>query len=385
MSERIKRIRVSVPAGDSGTLEKTHRFSFAYDHSARHGCQVSLTMPVRLPSYSRGAIHPIFEQNLPEGFVRERITERLRKHIRIDEMLFLALQRDYGIGRLQYHSSQFSDTEAGKEDLAEILQWRGTESLFEELVNKYLLQTSISGVQPKILVGDSRATFHTPGLIIKSGLDEYPGLAVNEYFCMTAAEKCGLSVPKFHLSDDRSLFVMHRFDLHDDGKRLGMEDFSALLGERADDKYTGSYEALANVIKMYCASPRKDLESFFRLLVLSVAVGNGDAHKKNFSVIYDDIKRPETIRLSPAYDIVSTLPYLENDTPALRMNGHKKAFPGKMELNRFGKRIGIKQPVEIIEQVIDSVSDTLTRYKYLFEEYPFIYRAVKRAISNCAK
>ena len=78
-----------------------------------------------------------------EGFVRERITERLRKHIRIDDMLFLALQRDYGIGRLQYHSSYFPDKTAGKENLAEILQWRGKKSLFDELVNKYLLQTSI--------------------------------------------------------------------------------------------------------------------------------------------------------------------------------------------------------------------------------------------------
>ena len=251
MNERIHRVRISVPEGDSGTLEKTHRFSFAYDHSAQRGCQVSLTMPVRLPSYSRGAIHPIFEQNLPEGFVRERITERLRKHIRIDEMLFLALQRDYGIGRLQYHSSCFPAGIAGKENLAEILQWQGKESIFDELVNKYLLQTSISGVQPKVLVGDSRATFHTPGLIIKSGLNEYPGLAVNEYFCMTAAKKCGLNVPDFHLSDDHSLFIMHRFDLHDDGERLGVEDFSVLLGERTDDKYTGSYESLANVVKLY--------------------------------------------------------------------------------------------------------------------------------------
>jgi serine/threonine-protein kinase HipA len=102
MTERIQRLRVHVPQGESGTLEKSHRFSFAYDHSVTPDRQVSLSMPVRLPSYSRGAIHPIFEQNIPEGYVRERITERLRKHIRIDEMLFLALQRDYGIGRLSF-------------------------------------------------------------------------------------------------------------------------------------------------------------------------------------------------------------------------------------------------------------------------------------------
>jgi len=385
MSERIETIRVSVPKGDCGTLEKSHRFSFAYDHSALPTQQISLTMPVRLPSYSRGAIHPIFEQNLPEGFVRERIAERLRKHIRIDEMLFLALQRDYGIGRLCYDSSRFPDSPSESENLAEILRWQGTTSLFEELVNKYLLQTSISGVQPKVLVADNRATFSTPGLIIKSGLDEYPGLAINEYFCMVAAKECGLTVPKFHLSDDRSLFIMHRFDLQEDGKRLGVEDFSVLLGERAEDKYMGSYESLANVIKMYCSSPHRDLESFFCLIVLSAVVGNGDAHKKNFSVIYDDIQRPETVRLSPAYDIVSTLPYLESDTPALKMNGHKKAFPQKTELNRFGKRIGIQRPAKIVEYIIESVAGTLGRCKYLFEDHPIIYKKIEQAVLKVNK
>jgi serine/threonine-protein kinase HipA len=179
------------------------------------------------------------------------------------------------------------------------------------------------------------------------------------------------------------MFIMHRFDLCDNGDRLGMEDFCVLLGECANDKYVGSYESLAQVVKMYCASMRKDLECFFRLIVLSVAVGNGDAHKKNFSILYDDVQRPETIRLSPVYDIVSTLPYVENDTPALKMNGHKTSFPRKSELRRFGKRIGIRQPDEIIQEVVDNLNDTLARNKYLFEGYPFIYRAIKQAISNC--
>jgi len=313
-------------------------------------------MPVRLPSYSHGAIHPVFEQNLAEGFVRQRIVERLRKHVRIDEMLFLALQHDYGIGRLVYHSDRFPDDQMGKENLEEILHWQGPESLFEELINKYLLQTSISGVQPKILVGDSRTTFQTPDLIIKSGLEEYPGLVVNEYFCMTAARKCGLEVPDFHLSDDRTLFVIHRFDLQNNGERLGVEDFTVLLGERADEKYIGSYETLAKVITMYSASPRRDTEVFFRLPALSTAVGNGAAHKKNFSLIYTDITRPETIRLSPVYDIISTVAYLKGDTPALKMNNQKKSFPTKQELIRFGKRIGIKDPAVIVEQVVDTVS-----------------------------
>jgi len=383
MSERIKLLQVNVPEGNSGILEKSHRFTFAYGHHASTNKQISLSMPVRLSSYSRGAVHPIFEQNIPEGFVRERIIERLRKHVRVDEMLFLALQKDFGIGRVGFTSDQFPQDEVKKENLAEILQWQGKQSLFEELVDKYLFQTSISGVQPKVLVRDQRATFHTPGLIIKSGMDEYPGLAVNEFVCMSAALNCGLAVPKFYLSEDHKLFVMHRFDLDPEGGRIGLEDFSVLLGESAKDKYSGSYESLSRVIEMYSASPRRDIEIFFRILVLSVLVGNGDAHKKNFSLIYNDILAPETIRLAPAYDIVSTLPYFKHDTPALKMNGSKKQFPDKKELQRFGKKLGLKKTKEIIEQFAQTVLDTLAKNKELLKELSQIEKSIRFSVSRC--
>lgn len=383
MSERIKLLQVNVPEGESGILEKTHRFTFSYEHRALTNKQISLSMPVRLPSYSRGAIHPIFEQNIPEGFVRERIIERLRKHVRVDEMLFLALQKDLGIGRIGFSSDRFPVDEVKKENLSEILQWQGKQSLFEELVDKYLLQTSISGVQPKVLIRDQRATFHTPGLIIKSGLDEYPGLAVNEFICMSAARECGLAVPEFYLSDDHKLFIIRRFDLDSDGRRIGLEDFSVLLGESTRDKYSGSYESLSKVIQMYSASPRKDMETFFRMLVLSTLVGNGDAHKKNFSLIYDDIQAPDTIRLAPTYDIISTLPYFEFDTPALKMNGSKKQFPSQKELQRFGKKLGIKKNEEIIEQLAQTVTDTLTEHKELLDGLPRIKNSLKSSVSRC--
>ena len=186
-----------------------------------------------------------------------------------------------------------------------------------------------------------------------------------------------------HMIIPHYLFIMRRFDLYENGERYGLEDFSVLLGERAQDKYMGSYESLAKVISMYCASPQKDMESFFRLLVLSVAVGNGDAHKKNFSLLYDDVQRPETIRLAPAYDIVCTLPYLKDDTPALKMNGHKKHFAKEKELIRFGKRIGVQQADEVIHQVLDSVSDTLKKFSDLLQNYQAIRKALQQAMSRC--
>ncbi len=383
MSERIKRLHANVSEGQSGVLEKSHRFTFAYEHQATADRQLSLSMPVRLPSYSRGAIHPVFEQNIPEGFVRERITERLQKHFRVDEMLFLALQKDFGIGRIGFSSEQFPGQETPQENLAEILQWQGKQSLFDELVHKYLLQTAISGVQPKVLIRDQRATFHTPDLIVKSGQDAYLGLAVNEFICMSAARKCGLKVPEFYLSDNQQLFVLRRFDITPAGKRIGLEDFSVLLGESTKDKYSGSYESLAKVIAMYSASPRADIDTFFHILVLSTLVGNGDAHKKNFSLLYDDIQAPETIRLAPAYDIISTLPYFEQDTPALKMNGNKKEFPTRKGLHRFGQKLGLKKTAEIIEQYAQIVLDTIADHKDLLVDHPLIEKSITLSVSRC--
>jgi len=64
-----------------------------------------------------------------------------------------------------------------------------------------------------------------------------------------------------------------------------------------------------------------DVVEFVRRLVFNAAIGNGDMHLKNLSLIYPDGHTP---RLAPAYDIVSTLPYVSGtETMALNLNGSK--------------------------------------------------------------
>ncbi len=72
--------------------------------------------------------------------------------------------------------------------------------------------------------------------------NEYPQLAANEYFCLTAARKCGLDVPPFRLAEDGMALVIDRFDLRMDGTYRGFEDFCVLNARRTDEKYRGSYE-----------------------------------------------------------------------------------------------------------------------------------------------
>ena len=176
----IRKITVEIGNQSCGVLERNSQFAFTYADGAPERQRVSLTMPVKRPSYFRGALFPIFEMNLPEGYVRRTIHERMRKHAVVDEMLFLALDRGHGIGRLSYRAKTIDAQEAKPINLDKILHWDGAASIFDDLVDQYLLQTTagVSGVQAKVLVPEQRGALTLPMLIIKTGDDQYPGLAI---------------------------------------------------------------------------------------------------------------------------------------------------------------------------------------------------------------
>jgi hypothetical protein len=75
-----------------------------------------------------------------------------------------------------------------------------------------------------------------------------------------------------------------RFDLKEDGARIGFEDVAALMGKQVRDvmenrKYHGSYEGVAEALRLVNV-PKKDLAEHFSQVAFSVMVGNGDAHEK---------------------------------------------------------------------------------------------------------
>ena len=61
--------------------EQRDRYVFAYNRDADDPDQVSLTMPVRLESWTSRELHPIFQVNLPEGALREAIRRAIAKVI----------------------------------------------------------------------------------------------------------------------------------------------------------------------------------------------------------------------------------------------------------------------------------------------------------------
>jgi serine/threonine-protein kinase HipA len=74
--KKIKELLVSTLQGDSGKLMHESRYVFNYT-TTDHRCETSLLMPIRAESYSFGAMLRPFTMNFPEGFLKERIVDRL--------------------------------------------------------------------------------------------------------------------------------------------------------------------------------------------------------------------------------------------------------------------------------------------------------------------
>lgn len=396
-----QQLRVSTPQGAAGELtQEQGQFLFGYG-PADAGAAVSLTMPVRKAQYAYAALHPIFQMNLPEGFLLEELQNRLAKIVNLEPMLLLALSGGQApIGRVAVQSdfvNPLANARGKGERLSEILAWDGTESLFAELVDKYIYRTGISGVQPKVLVpqavssamvpavsssaieaASSKATVRTTDLIVKSGRQEYPGLAANEYLCMSIAKESGLSVPEFYLSKNKELFVMQRFDRTPDGTPLGFEDMAVLAGLSSREKYKTSYSHVARLVEAFASGPQvtSSLHALFDMVALSCVVGNGDAHLKNFGLIYT---HPTTndCRLSPAFDLVNTTAYIPEDVLALDLCGQKSFFAARQGLLDFARVCQVADPADRMQRLILTAEMVIRREAEVAESIPHVVTAIE--------
>jgi len=324
-------LEVHVNSKKAGDLVfEDNEYIFSYTSDDKHN-YISLTMPVRVKSYVHNRLHPIFEMHLPEGYLLSVIKKHFSKLTKTDDFGLLKLMSQNITGRVNYKNRGSLEKEVLTLDS---LIHPKTSNLFDELVHKFALTSALSGVQPKVLAKvQDKATLAFQDYIVKSWGEDYPNLALNEYYCMQIIKKANIEVPEFYLSDDHKLFIMKRFDLKEDGTFLGFEDMCVLQAKQRDDKYDGSYESIAKTIKIFASAKYKKnaLSQFFKMLIINNFVQNGDGHLKNYGLVYKD---SDNIGLAPSYDVVSTTIYIKNDIPALHLLGSKKWW-SKKYLLRF--------------------------------------------------
>lgn len=148
--------------------------------------------------------------------------------------------------------------------------------------------------------------------IAKSEDSSHPGLVFNEYHSMEVVRRMGLPVPDIRVSQDWMRLLIARFDMDANGANLGFEDMCSLMAPPTSlaNKINGNVEGIVDTIRTFCNDPRQDLHRFFEQYLATMAMRNGDAHLKNFGLLYRD---PKNVTLSPVYDMVTMAAYANRD------------------------------------------------------------------------
>jgi serine/threonine-protein kinase HipA len=130
LPEKVNKIIVKAGGHHAGNLLYTGQYSFNYVDDAY---PVSLTMPYKAEPYNGVGLHPVFTQILPEGYLRRYTSEKLRRYVDVNDLYFLALIGDKGIGHMSY-SSDIDLPAPEPIGVDDILHWSGQDKLFPQLL-----------------------------------------------------------------------------------------------------------------------------------------------------------------------------------------------------------------------------------------------------------
>lgn len=367
-----------------------HLFSFEQDYvddpqrptlslafKGRHGGLVTASRPVsqRLPSF--------FANLLPEGHLRAYLAKRAGVKSEREFFLLAALGAD-----LPGAVTVIPADDAGVAALVDA----------EHAPDPHGLHFSLAGVQFKFsAVNEATGGLTIPvdgeggAWIVKLPSAQYPAVAENEHAMLELARVTGIDVPPNRLVDVAAIgglpdeaarlagkaLAVERFDRAPEGRRIHMEDFAQVFGRFPNDKYEGvSYANIAAVLSAETGAA--GVEEFVRRLVFSVTIGNADMHLKNWSLLYPDGRTP---LLSPAYDFVSTIAYLPNDTLALGFGGSRSLtdiVPD--QIRRFAEtaRLAVSPLARL---VVDTAERTAESWKAL-EQKHLLPREISKGVGR---
>jgi len=277
------------------------------------------------PLPTKVRLHPFFSNLLPEGKLRQYVADKAGVHTD-REFWLLGLAGDDLPGAVIVRPSGHA--------------LRSDECAVDgKAAQDEPIRFSLAGVQLKFsAVKKAKGGLTVPATgrggswIVKLPSELHEAVPENEAAMMEIAKAAGFEVPDFELvrmgdiaglpdgvRKDGRAFMVKRFDR--DGKsRIHIEDFAQIFRLYPDSKYMRiSYRNIAEVI--WRETGERGLREFVGRLVFNAAIGNGDMHAKNWSLIYRDGRSPE---ISPCYDFLSTLPYVKGaEAMALSLVGSK--------------------------------------------------------------
>lgn len=378
-------LSVFVRGREVATLDAIGDFksSMAYRDGAAPEDFVSLTMRVRQDPYVwDDVLHPVFQMNLPEGYLLQVLQEQFGPHIGASPMALLSVIGRNMIGRIQVAPPGANVEEAARPvDVAGLLQGDNSEEAFAELVRQHAT-SGVSGVVPKFLdVGAEqiesgphrKTTLFTHRHIIKGSSRLLPFVSLNEHLCMQVTRRV-MPAAATEVSLDGQALIVHRFDVDDSGARVwGMEDFCALLGLRPAAKYETTWERIARAVRDHVPAPNRPevFRQMATMLLLTYALRNADCHAKNVALRYTS---REDVHLAPAYDMLTTAAYPSHakNPPGISFMGKKTWDPGKALQTFITATFGVpaREQASIVEQIGTAMSEVGPQVREAMVEHP---------------
>ena len=374
-------------------------YDSAYLNNPEHRA-ISIGLPLEEKTFDTIRTRIFFEGLLPEGFTRKCVA----KWMHMDENDYLSILAGLGrecLGAIKVIEKldQVIDPdyrELSKEEVCSLAREGASESA--ELVTKSHL--SLTGASGKVglyyndldkkwylPIGEAPSTH-----IVKQSHVRLKKIVANEQLCLLMAKNLGIEIPESFIvttdknDDEAVLFATQRYDRQFTASnkvinglpvpcRLHQEDFAQALGIASADKYEKNQEGymkmLFDLIRSYSADPMTDSLKLWDICVFNYLIGNTDNHIKNLSLLYgEDLK---TVRLAPAYDIVSTMVY-KSSTEDMALS-----VDGKYNINEISREsfknaaaqvgIGTKIAMKRFDDMINGFTNALEQAKRELDQY----------------
>ena len=342
---------------------QTGRMTFTYAPEwldGPHARPLSHSLPLRKETFDERECIGFFGGLLPEEGNREIVARNLGITSRND----FAMLREIGgecagsVSLLPVGSEPAPVSNAyesiSEAQLIEILDQLPKRPL---LAGRTEIRLSLAGAQNKVALRVDSDAYSIPlhespsTHILKPESERFPGLVDNEVCCLELARKAGLSACEAVAKDygKHRCLLISRYDRSRRGDailRLHQEDFCQALGIPSRTKYQTeggpSLKQCFDLIRSASAAPARDLILLFNAVLFNYFIGNGDAHGKNFSLLYSLPDEPFSVRLAPLYDLVSTASYPEI-AQSMAMRIGKQWHPDELRVQNwehYWKEIG---------------------------------------------
>ncbi|MGE0025586.1 MAG: HipA domain-containing protein [Thermoleophilia bacterium] len=296
------------------------RLSFRYTPGLELGAPlVSVAMPVLSTPWRGSVVHAFFNGLLPEGEARRMLAYDFGQIDPADVMgMLAALGRDCAGALVILEGDEEPPANGEPEPIEEAdIAERLRRLRIEPLGAGGRVRVSLAGMQAKLLLAKTPDGWALPvdgapsTHILKPATPMLADSVRIEGYCLRVAAELGLEVAHCEVSsfDGIEVLVVERYDRvpHDGAtERVHQEDLCQASGVEPEAKYEArggpGLRACARVLREW--SDPAELWRLLDLTVLNVALGNPDAHAKNFALLHE---RSGRVRLSPAYDIIATL------------------------------------------------------------------------------